>query len=66
MDRIIFADQSYWAAENLPGSLAAAILATSETDLVEAGLQASKRVAARYSWNSVFRTMFDIYEQIRI
>ena len=66
MDRIIFADQSYWAAENSPGSLASAILAINETDLVKAGLQASKRVAARYSWNSVFRTMFDIYQQIRI
>ena len=49
-----------------PGSLAAAILAISKTDLVKAGLQASKRVTARYSWNSVFRTMFDIYRQIRI
>ncbi|MBV9492156.1 MAG: glycosyltransferase [Verrucomicrobia bacterium] len=66
LDRIIFADQSHWAAQNQPQSLAGAILAMSETDLAKAGLKASKRVTARYSWTAVFGTMFDIYEQIRI
>jgi alpha-1,6-mannosyltransferase len=66
MDRIIFVDQSHWAAENLPGSLADAILAMSQTDLVQAGHEASQWVMARYSWPAVFRTMFDKYEQIRI
>ncbi len=44
MDRIIFADQSHWAEENSPESLAAAIRAMSETDLEAAGIEASRRV----------------------
>jgi alpha-1,6-mannosyltransferase len=64
MDRIIFADQSHWAMENTPESLAAAVLNVSETDLEKAGLEASRRVARRYSWQTVFDRMFDIYDQL--
>jgi len=66
MDRIIFADQSHWAKENTPESLAAAVLTISKTDLVKAGLEASRRVAGRYSWQTVFDRMFDIYNQLAV
>jgi glycosyltransferase involved in cell wall biosynthesis len=66
MDRIIFADQSHWAKENSPESLAAAIRAMSETDLEAAGIEASRRVIQRYPWRKVFERMFDIYQQVRV
>ena len=66
MDRIIFADQSHWAKENTAESLAAAILTMSKTDLAKAGLEASYRVARRYSWQRVFDRMFDIYDQLAV
>ena len=64
MDRIIFADQSHWAEENSPDSLATAIRAISETDLQAAGIEASRRVIQRYPWRKVFERMFDIYQKI--
>jgi alpha-1,6-mannosyltransferase len=65
MDRIIFADQSHWAKENSPGSLAAAIRTMSTTDLVAAGYEASCGVIRRYSWRKVFDRMFEIYQTLR-
>ena len=65
MDRIIFADQSHWAKNNSPESLAAAIRAMSATDLAKIGEEASKRVIQRYSWRKVFDRMFEIYREIR-
>ena len=66
MDRIIFADQSHWAEENSPESLAAAIRAMSEIDLEAAGIEASRRVIQRYPWRKVFERMFNTYQQIRV
>ncbi len=66
MDRIIFADQSHWAEENSPESLAAAIRAMSEIDLEAAGIEASRRVRQRYPWRKVFERMFNTYQQIRV
>jgi len=66
MDRIIFADQSHWAIENSAESLAAAVLTMSETNLKKAGLEASRRVMRRYSWQKVFDRMFDIYGRLAI
>jgi alpha-1,6-mannosyltransferase len=66
MDRIIFADQSHWAKENTAESLAAAVLTMSNTDLEKAGLEASHRVIGRYSWQTVFDRMFDIYDQLAV
>jgi alpha-1,6-mannosyltransferase len=63
MDRIIFSDQSHWAPENSPKSLAIAIAEVCETNLEAAGIEASRRVANRYSWKTVFQHMFEIYEQ---
>jgi alpha-1,6-mannosyltransferase len=65
MDRIIFADQTHWAKENSPESLAAAIRAMIKTDLGAAGNEASRRVIQRYSWRKVFDRMFEIYQKVR-
>jgi glycosyltransferase involved in cell wall biosynthesis len=65
MDRIIFADQSHWAKENSPESLAAAIQAMSKTNLEAAGNEASRRVIQRYSWRKVFDRMFETYQTVR-
>jgi alpha-1,6-mannosyltransferase len=65
MDRIIFADQSHWAKENSPESLAAAIQAMCKTDLEAAGNEASRRVIQRYSWRKVFDRMFETYQTVR-
>jgi glycosyltransferase involved in cell wall biosynthesis len=64
MDRIIFADQSCWADENSPESLANAIEALSKTDLEAAGAKASRRVTNRYAWGSVFERMFSTYQNV--
>jgi len=66
LDRIIFADQTHWAEENSPESLATAIRAMSEIDLEVAGIEASRRVIQRYPWHKVFERMFNIYQQIRV
>jgi alpha-1,6-mannosyltransferase len=65
MDRIILSDQTHWAEENSPDSLAAAILESKKLDLAQIGEAASQQVAKRYSWRRVFRQMFDIYGQLR-
>jgi alpha-1,6-mannosyltransferase len=65
MDRIILTDQTHWAEENSPDSLAAAILESKKLDLTQIGEAASQQVAKRYSWRRVFRQMFDIYGQLR-
>ncbi len=65
MDRIIFADQSHWAEQNSPESLAAAICSIATTDLSNIGHKASERVIQRYSWRKVFDRMFQIYQELR-
>ena len=65
MDRIILSDQTHWAEENSPDSLATAILESKKLDLIHIGEAASQQVAKRYSWRRVFRQMFDIYGQLR-
>jgi alpha-1,6-mannosyltransferase len=64
MDRIIFTDQKQWAMENSPAALAEAIVAKLCTDLRAAGLIASREARARYSWNSVFARLLDIYADV--
>jgi alpha-1,6-mannosyltransferase len=64
MDRIIFGDQTHWAAENSPESLAAAIRNMSETSLVTNGVEASRTVIERYSWRTVFERMFETYKEL--
>ncbi len=64
MDRIIFTNQSQWAEENTPESLARAIVAKLDQDLTRIGLQASEAARGRYSWRSVFGRLFGIYEDV--
>ncbi|MHA3772219.1 glycosyltransferase [Verrucomicrobiota bacterium sgz303538] len=64
MDRIIHFPQTHWADANTPEALATAISEMSRADLVSWGREAAATVAARYSWNSVFGRLFDLYREI--
>jgi alpha-1,6-mannosyltransferase len=64
MDRIIFSDQTCWAPENSPEALAQAIRDAASTDLRDAGLAASRRVLAGYSWSHVFERLFSVYRRV--
>jgi len=64
MDRIIFTDQTHWAAENSPAALADAIRAMANRDLAADGAVAAARVRQSYSWNQVFERLFDIYAEV--
>lgn len=64
MDRIIFSNQTNWARENTPASLADAIEAKFSENLREVGLQASATARSRYSWNTVFSRILAIYEDV--
>lgn len=58
MDRIIFSDQTHWAAENSASALAAAILAAPK------GVQRqalAEQVARQFAWAPVFERLFEIY-----
>jgi len=63
MDRIVFSDQTHWADENSPASLAQAIERTSREDLISMGKLASERVLQRYDWERVFARLLSIYEE---
>jgi alpha-1,6-mannosyltransferase len=64
MDRIIFTDQKQWATENSPAALAEAIERKFTQDLPAAGRAASIEARERYSWNSVFARLFQIYTEV--
>jgi alpha-1,6-mannosyltransferase len=64
MDRIIFPNQSHWAVDNTPNSLAEAIEAKFSEDLRESGLKASIAAREHYSWKIVFERLFSIYEDV--
>lgn len=64
MDRIIFSNQSNWAAQNAPLSLADAIEAGFTEDLRKTGLAVSEAVRRRYSWRSVFDRLLGIYDEV--
>ncbi len=64
MDRIIFSNQSQWAADNTPASLADAIDGKCRGNLRHIGLQASEAARSRYSWQSVFGRLFAVYEDV--
>jgi len=64
MDRIIFTDQKQWATENSPAALAEAIERKFTQDLPAAGSAASIEARERYSWNSVFTRLFQIYTEV--
>jgi alpha-1,6-mannosyltransferase len=64
MDRIVFSDLGYWAAENHPSSLAEAIDRMSRQDLRAIGLRSSAGVLERYSWRKVFDRLFGVYREV--
>jgi alpha-1,6-mannosyltransferase len=64
MDRIIHSDQTYWADENSPESLARAIVESSAQDLKKIGAAASAKVLNLYSWRRVFDRLFAIYRTV--
>ncbi|HEY5741007.1 MAG TPA: glycosyltransferase [Terrimicrobiaceae bacterium] len=64
MDRIVFSNQHHWAAENTPDSLADAIQAKFSEDLRATGLQASAAAREHYSWKTVFKRLFSLYEEV--
>jgi alpha-1,6-mannosyltransferase len=64
MDRIIFTDLKYLATENSPESLVEAIESVLEGGAKGQGERAGEQVRERYSWDRVFRLMFDVYEAI--
>ena len=64
MDRIIFTDQLYWAAENSPAALAEAIRAMAGRDLKTEGQQAASRVHRFYGWDRVFERLFGVYAEV--
>lgn len=64
MDRIIFSDQEFWAAENSPEALADAVDSKFTLDLRAAGLKASAEARGKYSWSTVFSRIFEIYSGV--
>jgi alpha-1,6-mannosyltransferase len=64
MDRIVFSDLGFWAAENRPESLAEAIVRMSRQDLRAIGLSGSAIVAQRYNWQRVFDRLFQVYREV--
>ena len=64
MDRIIFSDQEFWAAENSPEALADAVESKFTLDLRAAGLKASAEARGKYSWSTVFSRQFEIYSGV--
>lgn len=64
MDRIIFTDQSHWAAENTPDALAEAIQAMAKRDLTADGASAAARVRQFYTWDRVFGRLFAVYAEV--
>ena len=64
MDRIVYSDLGFWAANNNPESLAHAIEEMSRQDLRAVGLRGSAIVAERYNWRRVFDRLFGIYREV--
>jgi alpha-1,6-mannosyltransferase len=64
MDRIIFTDQAHWAAENTATALAEAIRYLAGQDLRQAGREAATTVHQRYSWDAVFTSLREIYQEV--
>ena len=64
MDRIIHSGQTHWAAENSPGSLAAAILETTRHAPAPPPDELARQIAEKYSWERVFTRLFDLYREV--
>ncbi|MEM6601396.1 MAG: glycosyltransferase [Verrucomicrobiota bacterium] len=64
MDANIFAGLDYWADENTPDALAAAIGRVMAAGAVQLGEAACRQVRERFSWESVFSRQCDIYRDV--
>jgi len=64
MDRIVCHQQSFWAQENSPEALAAAIHSAFSHDLDVLGAQARSAVEDRFAWRSVLERQFDLYREV--
>ncbi len=64
MDDLIFGGRDFLADEQNPESLAKAVLRAYQNDLREIGLKARETVIQRYPWKTVFRGLFDLYEEL--
>lgn len=64
MDRIIHSGQTHWAAENSPASLAAAILETTRHPPLLSRAELGRQIAEQYSWERVFKRLFDLYRDV--
>ena len=64
MERIVLHDQQWWALENTPAAVAAAIEAMSKQDCAALGRAAAALVAERYAWPRVFERLFCIYRDV--
>ncbi len=64
MDRIIFSDQSHWAAENSSTALAAAINDMFASDLQAEGMEVSRQVRTKFAWHKVFDQQFELFVAI--
>ena len=57
MDRLIQSDQAFWARDNSPEALAAAIVETARESLPPDRHALHDRIASRYSWSQIFATL---------
>ena len=64
MDRIIFHDQGWWARENNPAALAAAIEEVAARPLEALSESASVAAAHSHAWPRVFERLFCIYREV--
>jgi len=64
MDRIVCHEQSFWARENSPAALAAAIESAFARDLPALGAGARAGVVARFEWRQVLARLFDVYGEV--
>lgn len=64
MDRVVFHGQEFWAIENTPHALAAAIEKALQADLPALGTIAARIAQREYAWPRVFEELFCIYHEV--
>jgi len=64
MEDVVFGGAAFIAEEQNPEHLAKAILRAYQLDLREVGMKCREAVIQRYPWKTVFRGLFDLYEEI--
>jgi len=66
MDANVMVGLDKWATHNRPVELADAIERFDNVDRTALGLEASRMVHARFSWNRVFQRQWDLYSRARL